>query len=54
VRCCASFQERRAAFYRREREHRWCPVAASTPCMSAVGGARRGSGAEWACLAVLG
>jgi hypothetical protein len=39
-----SFQGRKGAFYRREREHRRCPVAASTPCVSAVGGARRGSG----------
>jgi hypothetical protein len=51
-RCCLgrcwgwweSFQGRMADFYRREREHRRCPVAASTPCVSAVGGARRGSG----------
>jgi hypothetical protein len=33
-----------AALYRREREHRRCPVAASTLRMSAMGGARRGSG----------
>jgi hypothetical protein len=61
-RCClgrcwgwwGSFQGRRTAFYRREREHRRCPVAASTPRMSAVGGARRGSGEEWACPAAPG
>jgi hypothetical protein len=51
-RCCLgrfwgwweSFQGRMAALYRREREHRRCPVAASTPCVLAVGGARHGSG----------
>jgi hypothetical protein len=53
-RCCATFQSRTVAFYRREREHEGWSRADRTPCVSAVGGARRGSSETWACPAVLG
>jgi hypothetical protein len=51
---CGSFQGRRAPFYRREREHRRGPEAASTPCVSAVGGARLGSGVGGGLLRAVG